>query len=227
MPASQTSLNERCRRLLGDSGATTWTDLKINEWINDAIVDLSHHFPRVIITDLSTTLNTREYDLELNFIAALSVEFPQGEDPPVYLERKHHLDDDFWITDGYYDILDTQTADSTNDPQIFISEKPAASLTIRVRHTAVHNELSAPADITTLEDRHLHLIAMFVRWKCWENISIYDGTDPDPLKDTTTAKEEMAAMAGKAYLEALQRAKDSESTSAQIHWTQDKYGQIY
>ena len=127
MSATLTALNESARRLTGDTASAVWTDLQINDWINDAIRDISIHFPRVITTDLSTTLNTREYDLELNFLQPFSVEYPQGEDPPIYLIRRPYTHPLFWQQDGYYDILDTRTSDDTNDKQLYISEKPAAS----------------------------------------------------------------------------------------------------
>ena len=228
MGETYTALNDRCRRLIGDTSTIILTDLQIDEWINDAIRNISMHFPRVITTDLSTSDDVREYDLPLTFIAALSVEYPQGEDPPQYLERLAATDPKFWLNEGYYDILDTQTSDTNNYPQIIISEKPEDSETIRIIHTAMHTDLSDPGDETTVEDRHIHLIPLFVRWQCWIEHSLTDGEDPDPLKGISGVYETNAVKAEQAYYHTLNRALQSESHSAQSSaWKIDKHDRIY
>ena len=44
---SRLDLRNLCRRRLGDLTAPThWSDLQINQWINDAVADYSLYFPR-------------------------------------------------------------------------------------------------------------------------------------------------------------------------------------
>jgi len=227
MGATFAQLNDRARRLIGDA-TTLFTDLQIDEWINDAIRDISLHFPRVIVSTLSTTLNDREYDLELSFIAPLSVEYPTGEDPKEYLLRRSRLHKDFWSQDGYYDILLTQTSDDTNDIQFIMSEKPPADETVTIWHTAVHNELSGASDETTIQDRHLHLISLFVRWKAWQELATSEGMDPDPIKLLSATQEVNAGRAERSYRAALREAKASESESAIVTgWSPDRFDRVY
>jgi hypothetical protein len=221
------SLNARARRLIGDTASNVFTDLQIDEWINDAVKDLSLHFPRVITSDLATSLDVRVYDLPATFIAVYSVEYPQGADPPSFLARRSYLHDSFWKIDGYYDIVDTQTGDTLNQSKLYISAKPGAAETIRVIHQATHSALSDASDETTIEDRHLHLIAMFCRWKAWEELATTEGADPDPIKLLSATQEVNAYRAQRVYREALFRAKAAESHSAQAAWSMDKHDRVY
>jgi len=47
MAYTRQDLRDLCRRRLGDETVPyKWSDLQVNQWINDAIADYSVHFPR-------------------------------------------------------------------------------------------------------------------------------------------------------------------------------------
>jgi hypothetical protein len=95
-------------------------------------------------------------------ICIISIVYPQGEDPPEYLKRRHYTHPNFWQENGYYDFIQRHDAISTNKPEIWISEKPGAAETIRIEYMCEHSELSAPTDVLTITLRHEHLIHLFV-----------------------------------------------------------------
>ena len=78
-----TRLNYRnlCRRRLGDLAAPYhWSDLQINQWINDAIADYSLYFPRLVQAVLRATPGVHAVPLPVDFRSAVLVEFPTGQD---------------------------------------------------------------------------------------------------------------------------------------------------
>ena len=91
-----------------------------------------------------------------------------------------------------------------------------------------HNELSAGADVTTILERHEHLIPLFVRWKCWQELALTEGADPDPIKLLSATQEVNAYRAEYAYRKALSEAKAAESqTAVSSPWKMDKYDRTY
>src|SRR4030067_1785145 len=99
-----TELLVQVRNVIGDSG-TVISDAQLTQFINEAIKDISIHFPIPKTYTLSTALNDRKYDLEGDFISVVSVEFPTGDDPPTYLKRRSYLHASFWQVDGYYHVI--------------------------------------------------------------------------------------------------------------------------
>lgn len=228
MARSLGELIQEARNLIGDLNALNYEyeDDQLEDFINQAIRDLSQHFPRFADYDVSTTAGTHIYDLELTHTGIISVEYPQGEDPPVFLKHRSFLHPDFWIQDGYYDFLKPSDADSGNPPQLYISTSPAASETIALKVTTEHTALEDPADVTTLQDRHCHLIGLFVRWKCWQELSVQEGITPGPLSTLTFTFETNAKRAEEAYRASLNAAISAESQSAIAPWKMDKFDRI-
>ena len=228
MADTLSALEDTCRYLLGDTGASpVIDDITLDSWINMAIRDLSVYFPRTVEYTLSTTANTRAYDLETVHKAVISVEYPTGEDPPVYLKQRSYTHPDFWIEDGYYDFIKPADADSLNPPQLYISEKPPAGETITLRLHVDHDELSSGSDACTLLPRHLPLIPLFVRWKACQRFSTQEGMDPGPLTTLAFTQEINAIRAERAYRAALEGALQAESDSGLGVWRSDKFDPIY
>jgi hypothetical protein len=105
--------------------------------------------------------------------------YPACEDPPIYLLRRSYTHPKFWSEAGYYDIVRSSDDTSTNPNQIYISTKPAADETITVKYHATHNALLSSSDVCTLQTHLIHLVGLFVRWKCWQEIATKEGIDPD------------------------------------------------
>jgi len=216
-----------CRSLIGEPVASHFTDDVLYDYINYALADLSKYFPVTKEYALSTTLNVRTYDLENDFLDVLSVEFPTSNVPPTYLLRRSYTHPEFWSTNGYYDIVQSFDDTTTNPPQILISEKPAASKTITVKYHGTHNVLTASSDVCTLQTHLLHLVALFVRWKCWQEMATKEGIDPDQTKLLAATIEVNAGRAEKAYRTALTEARKGAAESAQVHWHMDDNDRIY
>lgn len=220
-------LTTQCRNLIGDWPSTYYTNDILYDYINRAIEELSKYFPLVKEYSLVTTLDTRIYDLESDFMGAISVEYPTGEDPPVYLLRRSYTDPDFWSENGYYDIVLSHDATTGNPPQIFISEKPPADETITVKYHSPHTALVESSDVCTIPAHLIHLVALFVRWKCWQQISTTEGMDPDQTKLLAATQEVNSTRAERIYRTALREARAAFVESAQVHWKMDKHDQVY
>jgi hypothetical protein len=230
MTQTQATLNQMCRNLLGDTDALdyTFTNDQINEWINLAIIDLSLHFPRIIQYDISTVAGGHRYDLPSSITGAISVEYPQGEDPPEFLFRRSYTHPWFYLEDGFYDILIRQDQDSTYPPELIISSSPEDNQTVRIEYKGAHNLLSDPGDECTLLDRHVHLIPLFVRWKAHQELSTSEGRDPDAILHIMSDVEINATRAENAYRTSLQEALQAESESGIVStWKMDRNDRVY
>ncbi|MEW5797347.1 MAG: hypothetical protein AB1772_13460, partial [Candidatus Zixiibacteriota bacterium] len=207
------TIRTRCRNLLGDTAGTEFTDAQVNAWINDALQDLSNHFPQVKTKVFTTVADQRKYNWESDLpIAILSVEYPTGEDPPEYLQRRAYTDPGFWEENGYYDFITRSITDATYKPLLVISEEPEANDYIEITYQVAHDALSADADITTLPDRYLYLIELYVRWKAWQELATTEGIDPDPMQRTMASQLELNAFrAERSWYNALKDAKAAES----------------
>jgi hypothetical protein len=217
-------LVQQCRNLIGDWASTYYDSTVLTDYVSRGIEELSKYFPLVKEYELSTTLNVRVYDLESDFLEALSVEYPTGEDPPVYLLRRSYTHPDFWSQNGYYDIVRSEDATSTNPTQIYISQKPAAGETITVKYHGTHNPL---AETVTLPDHLLHLVALFVRWKVWQEIATAEGMDPDQTKLLAATQEVNSTRAERIYRKALDEARAAFVESARVRWKMDKHDRVY
>ncbi len=230
MTYTLSTLLSTCRNLIGDLVVANYqiTDGQLTTFINLAINELNQFFPRRLTSTLTTTLNTRAYDLAGTVVAIHSVEFPTGENPPRYLTRRSYTNPLFWQVDGFYDFIRRDDQDSSNPPQLLISEKPAAGQTITLEQTADHNQLSDSNDETTILDRHVGLIPLFVRWKAWSEISTLEGMDTDPLAARTyPTKEHSVQAAEQAYRASLAQALAAEAESGMTPWCMDRFDRIY
>jgi len=228
MAKTLTTLLQECRNMLGDTVATyTFADSQLTDFINQAIRDLSQHFPRQLFYELSTSADDHFYDLEITHTAILSCEYPADETPPRYLKRRAYTHKNFWLTDGYYDMIKPSDSTSINPPQLIVSDTPAEGETISLWLNADHEELTAGADECTLQDRYLHLIGLFVRWKCWQELSTTEGMDPSPLTTLAFTVEINSKRAEEAYRTALKAAQVAQQDSGVVAWTFDKFDPVY
>jgi len=220
------SLRSLCRRRLGDSASPThWSDLQINQWINDAIAEHSIHFPRLVNETIACSDDDRTYDLPFNFLGAVSVEYPAGHDPPQYIFRREHTRANFWEVNGYYDIV--RRDDSGDVDEIWISEKPTTGEEIEVIYSSEHAFLDDDSDQCTVLDRHLELIVLFVRWTAYQELAAQESADPDPTSQHAAVLALNVHRAGKEYQEALKGWLAAEAESATAVWSMDAHDRIY
>lgn len=209
-------LRELCRRRLGDlSGSPTFSDLQVNQWINDALSDYSLHFPRPAATDLSTTAGEHAYDLPADFQAMARVEYPQGDDPPTLLAPRGEDQAGFWESDGYYSV---RAGDAVTPAQVVISASPGEAETLRLGYLADHAWLDDETDVTTVPDRHLELIVLFVRWAALQELASSEAADPDPSRLDVSVLDTNAGRAERIYRKALEEAKGAGARSVWVSW---------
>jgi len=69
---------------------TQWPDATINAWISDAIRDYSVFFSRRLTATINCVTDQVEYSLSslTHPRSIVSVEYPDGEDPMVFLARR-------------------------------------------------------------------------------------------------------------------------------------------
>lgn len=223
----RTDLRKLIRRRLGDLETPyTFSDEQINQWINDAIADYSMHFPLTKTQTISCTANIRNYDLATDFIFALKVEFPVGEDPPQYLYFREKTHPEFWQVNGYY-FEEKEIGDNDLDI-IYISQKPTAAQSIKVTYHSRHAFLdNDDTDEVTVPEEHLELMILFVRWASYQELAATESASPDPTTTMSSSLELNANWAEIAYHKMLSTDKESASTSAIIQWEMDRYKQIY
>lgn len=215
------------RRRLGDLTAPyKWSDEQVNQWINDAIADYSIHFPLVKTLTISCSEDDRQYDLDTDFVDVLSVEYPTGEDPPEYLERRERTHPDFWEVDGFYDVL--KHRDFEDPDELLISEKPDAGESIDVIYQAHHTFLDDDdTDEMSVPERHLELIVLFVRMAAFQELATTESADPYTNSIIAGTLELNAFRAERSYRKELDEFKASESESGKAKWSMDGYDRVY
>jgi len=218
-----------CRTQIGDLNvvAPVFPDDALTGFINRAIADLNAHFPRRLSYTIAAQAGVHFYALESVHQQVLAVEFPAGKTPPVYLRRLACSHPAFWKSAGYYDYLPSNDAASLNAPRLALSAAPRAGQTIALELAAEHGALLTSSAVTTVPERFLHLIALFVRWKTWESLASQEGMDPNPLKASGSTHGLTAARAEAAYRAALAVAKDAYTESAVAAWSLPGQERIY
>ncbi len=221
------SIEQECANLIGDPSYATFTQLQIDDWINQAIRDLSIHFPRLSTYQIDATAGAHTYDLESYIKGVISVEYPTGQTPPRYLQRRSYTDPRFYLQPGYYDFLKYQTSTSTLPPVLYISDLTLAGQHIDIICAIDHAPLLDSGDECTVLERHYHLIGLFVRWKAISERSTHESMDPSPLAMRASLMENAAQKAETAYKDALARAISAEADSGQASWKMDRFDGRY
>lgn len=204
------------RRRLGDLNAPlSFSDLQINQWLNDAIADYSVHFPRQLAADLAATTGQHEYSLAslVNPQALLRVEYPTGDDPPTYLIRSDEATPRFYGGD-YYDIQGER-------PQALIVGPDATTgETIRVDYLADHAYANEDEDVLTVPDSHLEALILFARVAALQALENREEQSPDPTTILVTMMSQAVQRATQQYHTKLRELKALRfTTSAVVQWT--------
>ncbi len=217
MATTLQNLIDDCEADLADSGNATWAAADIEQWCRDAIADISQHFPRTLIQDITTSLNDRQYDLPAGILDILNVEYPQGEDPPEHLLPRSIHHPQFWNVDGYYFHL--RHGDDTDVDEFLMSTKPPASETIRITNTAIHdNTIITSANITVLP-RHQHIMRNYVLWRAALQLTVIE--EASPTSNSSLLMSQLAVnvdRARRAYVDALAKAVFAETQSGPVSW---------
>jgi hypothetical protein len=220
-------LRALCRRRLGDlTSPYKWSDDQVNQWINDAIAAYSIHFTRRRSTTIACSDDDRSFQMPAGTISIISVEYPDGEDPPTYLYQRELTHPDFWGQDGFYAFAPAST--DTSIASLYISEKPSTGEDIVVEFTAEHDFLDDDdTDQCTILERHLDLIILYVRMAAFQELSTTENADPDTTTRMSDTLETNAARAESAYRKTLQDFIGGESSSSTARWDMDRYDRVY
>ncbi len=162
----------------------TWPEGKITEWVLQGIREYSARFPRRLSVLITPTVEgegyARIYDLPLDFIDVLAVEWPEGQDPPAWLEWKHEAEAGFGM--GHYDIR--RSRDATVPAQLVLGARPTnATEKMRVHYLGLHDLTLAPQDMLSVPDEDLELIIQFVKMRAFEERLANETLAADPTSD--------------------------------------------
>ncbi len=220
------------RTILKDK--TVWRDTMINSWINDAVRDYSNYFPMEAYYKIDCSANVREYELSTasEVVGVISVEYPDGQTPPRYLQRLAETHPSFW--DGpYYDIRQpnrnmVSIGSSAIYPYLVIGEKPAAADDIIFRFLRPHLLPEADADYFTIPDEHFEAIRLFVYWKALASIALDQDIDAGRKSNIMTALGGTTKDAEYAYHYKLRAfSGPAPLTGIAGPWHMDKDDRIY
>jgi hypothetical protein len=217
-----------CLVSLGDSLAATWSRTSvISPWVAEAVIN----FPilRPMLDDHTNGASiVYSYQAPVDFREVITVEYPISEQPPSYLARKNRLDEDFWNSDGYYDIDHDYSAGS--GWYIWVSGGVAALAHIKMQYLANHNTTIVDDTIATwsVPDQYESIIIAYVVAKAFrERLSFYM-VNPTAHTSIIQQMTEMTRRAEENYKElcfqALRRLADSRITP---NVASDKFDRVY
>ena len=211
---------------ISDAGAGTWAQALIEEWCIAAVRDYSNQLPRKVTHTINCTADVRTYTLPDGFQAAVSVEYPSGQEPPAYLRRRDRQHPRFWQVDGYYDVIHYDDEVNQAD-QLLISTKPAAGETISLIFQADHIADTEEDDLT-VPVRHYPVLLQYAIWCAWRER--LGPEEASPTADTLLLSQ-YAANADRAwrrYTELLNRAKKAAGASGWTRrWEMDGEDRVY
>lgn len=225
-------LADRAQLTLNDSLASTWPQATVESWVLDAIRDYSQTFPMTVTftVTVSGASPGHEFDLVTGIIAISLVEYPGGEDPPVYLKRRRRTHPNFYNVEGYYDWQPTD--DQTTAPVLYLSEEPSDGETIYVTVKIHHTTSLVSGDSITVPVHHESILILYVLWQAFKERLATEEQDPDTtLAGAVTLLQQLvkgATQAEAEYRRALERAKANVAEGGITGpWKADIHDPIY
>lgn len=217
--ATRKEINDLCRLRLGDVQTPyQFSDLQINQWINDALAELSHHLPRVITAALSTAAGQQEYDLGdfPALQAVLRVEYPLGAQPPRYLTRRQVTERRGFWGQAVYDVRHGALGGLC----LVIGLTPQDGEQIRLTLQCDQAVLTADEDEASLPKRELELVVLFVRLAGMQEQLARRCTDTEPSSLLLSALSENIARAQREYQDKLKTYLLAQDVSRRVSWTE-------
>jgi hypothetical protein len=197
--------------------AVVWTDANVGQWIIDALANYSITFPRTELeAEIACADSVREYDLVsvlTNPHQVTRVEYPQGEDPPTYLDRRSIRDVRGFEGGGYYDVLGSPPT------TLWIGQEPDAGDVIVVTYEGDHFYPTEEDDTLTVPDGHIEALVLFVLWKAAEKLRDVEAADPQTTTLLLTQYDMMVFRAERAYWAWMRKAQDEVAESAIVSWS--------
>jgi hypothetical protein len=221
-------LADRAQLALNDSGVGTWPQATVEAWCLDAIRDYSQFFPRTRTSTTTIAIDDagHEFDLPTDFLAVILVEFPDGEDPPEYLERRARTRAAFWDYEGYYDVEPSHDAGTAGT--LFLSEEPANGEAYTLTWLAPHDTDLVSGDTITVPEDHESILILYVLWQATRERMATEEQDPDTTIHLLRQMVNAAEQAEADYRRALERAQDHVAPGGWTGpWRADVHDPIY
>jgi hypothetical protein len=215
------TFRDTVRTILTDK--TIYRDSLITAWIKDAIRDYSYYFPLEKELKIDCTAGTREYSLSaiMPVMGIISVEYPDGEDPPRFLLRQAETHPAFRDL-PVYDLRDGSTQ------YLIIGESPATADDIILNYQTLHIVPSSDSDTLTVPEHHGELIRLYVVWKAAEMIEASIQIEPPRKAALLTALGGNSKQAEYAYSYKMRMFQAPAPHSKIIGpWSMDKKDRVY
>jgi len=212
------NLIDACEADLADSGNSTWSAADVEQWCRDAIADYSLHFHSGESATINCSAGDRQYDLPSRLVDVVDVEYPKGQEPPQFLDRRPHTRPGFWDEDGYYDVL--KHNDDTAADELLISTIPGAGEQIEVRWTGRYDNSMLTTAAITVPVAHHHLLRNYVLWRA--TLQLKAAEEASPTSNSSLLMSQLAInvdRARRAYVDGLAKAVFAASKSAAISWS--------
>ncbi|NLE77473.1 MAG: hypothetical protein GX605_12065, partial [Chloroflexi bacterium] len=161
----------------------------------DAIAEYSHHLPRLVESAANPcAAGDRTYALPSGCLAVLLVEYPEGEDTPVYLD--------------YLDPTDPRFGPGTYYVQgstLVLGAEPEAGQTYGLVYHAPHDYPDGDETALTVPDEDLECLVEYVIWKAYRMLEMQEAINPNAATVVLSMLNTSAARAQRAWQEAVQR----------------------
>jgi len=220
-------LADRAQAALSDTAEATWSQALIEAFCNDALRDYSRRFGRTVRKLIAATTDDQDYDLPLDATGVISVEYPQGNDPPLYLMRRSHKSPGFWNASGYYDII---KRDDLEDPsELLLSENPTTGENIRVEYTTTHDLDLASAGVLTIPAHHEDVVIAYVVWAAWRELTSTEMQSPTSASSLLMGQlQQNEASAWNRYTQLIESVQAEGRGQAEINpWSPEGQARIY
>ncbi len=197
-------------------GEAQWPDATLNHWIEEAIRDYSVHFSRRLTATITAVADQREYPLAAytGIQAVISVEWPNGQDPPEYLTRRNERDPRGFWGGAYYDVRGEDIPTT-----LVIGEKPALTEDIDIVYLADQEVPDDDADVLTVPDRHLGALVLFCKWRAVQEFATAEARSPRATGPSLDALSIGAVRAEREYRARIQDfLQASGGRSAWVAW---------
>jgi hypothetical protein len=159
------------------TGATDWPDATLDKWIQDAIRFYSVEFPRTWRKTQALTTGTQAYALPggHGFLHVISVEYPSGQSPPIFLQQVDERSAEFASAGDYYALRgiadSTAIAGDTAQGSIVFAPTVATGENAIITYAGTHPIPTAGSDNDqiTVPVQHWEALYAFVDFRAhWE-----------------------------------------------------------
>lgn len=218
------ALVDMAQTAMNDTAAAFWSEDVMRDFCRQAIRDYSRHLPRLSEQVINLADGVQHYLLEDDCQGVISVEYPRGETPPVYLSQSDHNTPGFFLRAGFYSLLFRQDAVDYNE--IWFSDSVHTGQTAEVVYEAMHVVPELDTTAITIPALHYPIVIQFVRYLCYQYALA--GEMIAPSSADSTLAEQFNANARDSLAQYHHMIANSRlNISSRIPWRADRHDRIY